>query len=287
VGEPWVAVVARTFAPRWDDGHDVSLVDGRRVNVATAALGTEPGQILLIKDVTQTRRLQDQLDHHRRLSAKTELAAVLAHQVRTPLATALLQLGNLNRAGLAPEAQQRARSKALDAMRQLERLVEDMLSYARGGVLEAEPIRVQHLLDIVEQSVAAQQDDDAFTFELRRPETDVWISGNRSALLSIILNLVNNARAATAGRGRLRLDLTVDSAELICRFSDNGPGIAPANRSQIFEPFFTTRQNGTGLGLSVARAIARAHAGDLELDETALEGACFVLRLPLTPGVER
>ena len=74
-GEGWSDVVERAFAPRWDDGHDVSLADGRRVNIATQALDGEPGQILLISDVTETRRLHEQLEHHKRLSAKTEMAA--------------------------------------------------------------------------------------------------------------------------------------------------------------------------------------------------------------------
>jgi len=90
LGEPlrhraWSEIIARAFAPRSDDGHEISLADGRRVNLSTCPLGDEPGQIILITDVTEMRRLQDRLHHQQRLAAMGETAASLAHQIRTPL----------------------------------------------------------------------------------------------------------------------------------------------------------------------------------------------------------
>ncbi len=278
--ERWVEVVARAFAPRWDDGHDVSLVDGRRVNVATEALAGEPGQILLVKDVSETRRLQEQLTHHRRLSAKTELAASLAHQVRTPLAVAMLAVGNLNRT-TDGDARAKASRRALDAMRQLERLVEDMLSYARGGTLEMHHCRADSLLDRLAAESAQLTAGSEFEVRVDASVGDAVLCANASALHSIMLNLVNNSRHACGGHGVLAVRATAGEDRLICRFADDGPGIAPHARGHVFEPFFTTRANGTGLGLSVARGIARAHGGELELDETRQPGACFVLTLPL------
>ncbi len=262
LGEPWVGVVARAFVPRWDDGHDISLGDGRWVNVATAALPREPGQILLVKDVSETRHLQEQLNHHRRLSAKTELAAVLAHQVRTPLATALLQLGNMHRPGADLALQQRAHTRILEAMRQIENLVNDMLSFARGTVVDPQPISVLHLQQQVARAVAshaAGQDVDAgFEFVVQPAAEALTVCGNENALVSIVLNLINNARNAISGQGLCVLSASAIDDRIEMRISDNGPGIPPTQQAQIFEPFFTTRPQGTGLGLSVARAVARA-----------------------------
>ncbi len=287
--EPWIAVVERAFAPRWDDGHDISLGDGRRVNVATAALPHEPGQILLMNDVSETRHLQEQLNHHRRLSAKTELAAVLAHQVRTPLATALLQLGNLNLSGVAATPQQRARSRALEAMRQIENLVNDMLSFARGTVVNPQPINVAHLQREVARAVAAQEvgldegsEFESFKLTLQPAAEWLTVTGNEGALVSILLNLINNARCALVGTGHCVLSATTVAGGIELRVCDNGPGIPAALQAQIFEPFFTTHPHGTGLGLSVARAVARAHGGELSLDCTHTGGAAFRLTLPAT-----
>ena len=85
VGELWRQVIARSFAPREDDGHEVSLRDGRRLSIATRSLDAEPGQLVLLNDLTETRRLQDQLSRHERLSSLGRMVASLAHQIRTPL----------------------------------------------------------------------------------------------------------------------------------------------------------------------------------------------------------
>lgn len=90
VGELWRQVIARSFAPREDDGHEVSLRDGRRLSIATRSLDAEPGQLVLLNDLTETRRLQGQLARHERLSSLGRMVASLAHQIRTPLSAALL-----------------------------------------------------------------------------------------------------------------------------------------------------------------------------------------------------
>ena len=88
--QSWRDVVANAFQPQWDDGHDVTLKNGRCVNISTQPLGSEPGQILLITDVTETRQLQEQIAGFKRVSAMGEMAAAMAHQIRTPLASAML-----------------------------------------------------------------------------------------------------------------------------------------------------------------------------------------------------
>lgn len=278
-GEAWRDIVARAFAPRWDDGHDVSLVDGRRVNVSTQALADEPGQILMLKDVTETRRLQEQLTHHRRLSAKTEMAAALAHQIRTPLAAALLSLGPVARARELAPAQARGAQRALESMRQLERLVENMLSFARGAVVDPQPIAIDTLLARLTRDVRALTEGSGFKVAFDCADDTRVVHGNADALVSIMLNLVSNARQIVPDGAMVIVARRVGDY-LSLRFIDNGPGVAAHDRERIFEPFFTTRGGGTGLGLSVAQAIARAHGGELAIDPDYTAGACFELTLP-------
>ncbi|MFX5472275.1 PAS domain-containing sensor histidine kinase, partial [Acinetobacter baumannii] len=90
VGMLWREVIARCFAPREDDGHEISLRDGRRLSIATRSLNGEPGQLILLNDLTDPRRPQEQLARHERLSALGRMVASLAHQIRTPLSAALL-----------------------------------------------------------------------------------------------------------------------------------------------------------------------------------------------------
>ena len=279
-GDAWHNIVDRAFAPRWDDGHDLSLTDGRRVNIATQALSGEPGQILLIKDVTETRLLQDQLAHHKRLSAKTEMAAAMAHQIRTPLAAALLNVGNLRRTRSDAD-RERVVERSLQSLRKLERLVEEMLLFARGGQLSVEPVAVRDLVAGIESAAREAFSVTGFAFEFAPLSDDGRVYVNTSALTSVCLNLIDNACHACRSQGRVTVTAGVVDGKLCLAFQDNGPGICAEQAAQIFEPFFTTRANGTGLGLAVARAVTQAHGGELTLVNGSGSGACFLMTLPL------
>ena len=279
-GDAWHGIVSRAFAPRWDDGHDLSLGDGRRVNIATQALSGEPGQILLIKDVSETRVLQDQLAHHKRLSAKTEMAAAMAHQIRTPLAAALLNVGNLRRSR-SDAAREKAIERSLQSLRKLERLVDEMLLFARGGQLAVEAVAASDLLAAVESAAREAFSVAGLALAFAPFTAPGRVYANLAALTSVSLNLIDNACHACHGQGRVTVTAGIVDDQLCIAFQDDGPGISSEQAAQIFEPFFTTRANGTGLGLAVARAVTQAHAGHLTLVTGTGPGACFLLTLPL------
>ena len=132
VGMLWRQVIARNFAPREDDGHEISMRDGRRLSIATRSLHGEPGQLVLLTDLTETRRLQDQLSRHERLSALGRMMASLAHQIRTPLSAAMLYASHLNEQVLPVEQQQRFAGRLKERLHELEHQVRDMLVFARG-----------------------------------------------------------------------------------------------------------------------------------------------------------
>jgi len=133
-GMLWREVIARCFAPREDDGHEISLKDGRRLSIATRSLNGEPGQLVLLTDLTETRRLQDQLARHERLSALGRMVASLAHQIRTPLSAAMLYASHLSEQALPFEQQQRFAGRLKERLHELEHQVRDMLVFARGDL---------------------------------------------------------------------------------------------------------------------------------------------------------
>ena len=291
LGEPllgiaWRNIILRAFAPRSDDGHEISLRDGRLVNIATTPLGSEPGQILLLTEVTETRRLQQRLNHHQRLSAMGEMAASLAHQIRTPLASALLYASHLQRPVLELAERQRIGEKIQSRMRHLEQLVNDMLLFSRGATAGSEEVVVAELLKEVRKVFDANLMADGARLDIDDAAPGATLQGSRETLLSALMNLVNNALQASGERGRVQLQAmyvleqsgiaTVDLA-----VSDNGPGIPPDIQARLFEPFFTTRAQGTGLGLAVVQAIAQGHHGVAWFESTAGVGSRFAMRLPL------
>jgi two-component system sensor histidine kinase FlrB len=93
--QSWLDIIRQRFAPRKDDGHEISLVNGKRVSLLSRSLDEEPGQIILITDQTETRRLQQSLSRHQRLMEMGKMVSSLAHQIRTPLSAAMLYAGHL------------------------------------------------------------------------------------------------------------------------------------------------------------------------------------------------
>ena len=280
-GASWMEIISRAFDPRPRDGHEISLKDGRLVSVATRALDPEPGQLVLITDLTATRELQDALARNERLSAMGEMVASLAHQVRTPLATALLYASQLGRAALSDADRERMAERILERLRNLERQVSDMLLFARGGAAILEPLALAGLIDGLAQTLAPQLAASGCRLHIDNRAPDAVLAANREALTGALLNLLENAITVCSGSGEIVLEIESADAAIDIRVRDNGPGIAPEIAARVFEPFFTTRASGTGLGLAVVQAVAQAHGGTVWVESAPGEGATFGLRLPV------
>lgn len=286
LGLPWSDIIQRSFAPRGDDGHDISLVDGRKVNISTCPLGSEPGQILLITDVTEIRYLQDRMGQQQRLAAMGKMAASLAHQIRTPLSSTLLYVSNLKRQVLSDEDRFVITEKMTARLRHLEQLIEDMLMYSREGKVGEEYFTSQDLLEELKQGLEAQLELTNTKFITNNKAENLMIHGNRQMLLSALTNLAMNAMQAMKESdksmvGKIEVTLSQSKNNVCIALKDNGPGISPELQQQIFDPFYTTRTQGTGLGLAVVQAVAKAHGGNVELDSTLNKGSVFKVSLPL------
>ncbi|MHB0763312.1 sensor histidine kinase [Stutzerimonas sp. NM35] len=284
LGEPlegrlWREVIARSFAPRKDDGHEVSLKDGRRVSIATRSLNGEPGQLVLLTDLTETRRLQEQLARHERLSSLGRMVASLAHQIRTPLSSALLYASHLEQGGLSDEQQQRFAGRLKDRLNELEHQVRDMLVFARGDLPIENRLTPAQLLAALRAAAETRLQG-----VVVRWQCDVRggaLLCNRDMLVGALLNLIENALQASADEPRLKIHVYARDSVMHISVSDNGVGIEATTLTRLGEPFFTTRATGTGLGLAVVKSIARAHSGTLTLRSRPGRGTCATLRLPL------
>ncbi|MTI63767.1 ATP-binding protein [Methylophaga sp.] len=284
-GERWIHIIDRAFSPQPGDGHDVSLRDGRLVHISTSPMGTEPGQIILLQDVTDTRALQNKVSHLQRLSTMGEVAARLAHQIRTPLSSALLYLAPLLKEDSEPAVRQRFAGRLKHSLTHMEQLVRDMLAFSRGSMASTSPVAITELLDEVLQQFQSQPQSEQFQISIHNNVNDGHVYGSQAALASAINNLLNNARQACGDEGNIRIFAEFvednDQAWIDLSVEDNGPGISEADRDKILTPFYTTRANGTGLGLAVVQSIAKAHKGELWVESDEGEGSTFGLRLPV------
>ena len=286
LGEPllkqaWRDIVERSFTPRWDDGHDVTLADNRSVNISTQALDDNAGQLILLKEVTETRQLQQQLGRLKRLSAMGEMASSLAHQIRTPLSSALLYASNIQHSMLDASRRNRFTGKLIGRLQHLEKLVEDMLLFARGGNFDAKQQDLGGLLEQFRESVDTLLASSKARLEIECPD-ELEVRVNSHAFISILQNLLNNAIEASDERACIQLGVTrTDENYLNLEFADNGRGIAVESQSHVFEPFYTTRAEGSGLGLAVADSVIRSHGGQISLAASNEQGTTFLIQLPL------
>ncbi|KMN24222.1 sensor histidine kinase [Pseudomonas helleri] len=276
-GELWRQVIARCFAPREDDGHEISLKDGRRLSIATRSLDPEPGQLVLLNDLTETRRLQDQLSRHERLSSLGRMVTSLAHQIRTPLSAALIYASHLTEQTLPVETQQRFAGRLKERLHELEHQVRDMLVFARGELPLADRVSPKALMQALQ--AAAQTHVEGVSMRWQCDVHTGLVLCNRDTLVGALLNLIENA--LQAGAVRLKVHLYARDNQLRLCVSDSGSGIEPQVLERLGEPFFTTKATGTGLGLAVVTAVVRAHQGDLGLRSRLGRGTCALLSLPL------
>ena len=278
-GRLWREIIQRLFCLRPDDGHEVSLRNGRRVQISTQPLKQQQGQLIQITDLTETRRLQDQLSHMERLSALGKMAASLAHQIRTPLAAAMLYGANLANRTLSHEARASFQKKLMDRLRDLEGQVSDVLLFARNG--EQQVVSVIELTDLLgdlERGAEAMMQQAGASLTIEMDEPPIPLLANGPALASAINNLLANA--LQAGAKRLLISAHCVAEQVVLRIVDNGRGMPREQLARIFEPFYTTRSNGTGLGLAVVQSVVHAHQGTVEVASVEGEGSCFTLRLP-------
>lgn len=280
-GALWREVIARSFSPRRDDGHEISLKDGRRVSIATRSLNAEPGQLVLLTDLTETRRLQERLARHERLSALGRMVASLAHQIRTPLSTALLYASHLEQGGLTADHQQRFAGRLKDRLNELEHQVRDMLVFARGDLPLEDRLAPAELLAALRAATEMKLEGIAVRWQCDA-QTGALLC-NRDTLVGALINLIENALQAANSDAKLKVHLFARGALLRISISDNGVGIDAATLARLGEPFFTTRATGTGLGLAVVNSVARAHSGTVKLRSRPGRGTCATVQLPLLP----
>jgi two-component system sensor histidine kinase FlrB len=277
VGLPFGVARARAAVEFCGIGEHTELRSGKFVNISRREL-ENGGEVVLLTDVTESHLMQVFLTRQQRLLTLGELAAGLAHQIRTPLAAALLYASQMSLPERNPADQARCAEKTVHSLKQLDKLVNDMLAFTHGGATR-EAVSVSALLEQVAQWLRpALREGVRLTITTQAP--DLLVRASAPSLVSAVLNLATNALQASSGE--LNLELLArrtpqGKAQIVV--SDSGPGVPASIRERIFEPFFTTRARGNGIGLSIVKSVIEAHGGTISLADS-YRGATFVIELP-------
>jgi two-component system sensor histidine kinase FlrB len=179
------------------------------------------------------------------------------------------------------EARVRFSEKASGQLRRLERLIQDVLLFARGESIGRDMVLASDLLAEAAQTVEPLMREHGLEFAAVDACEGAKMVGSRKALFGALVNLLENAMQATPAGGKICLTGNRRGDLLAIGVRDSGPGISRETQARIFEPFFTTKGQGTGLGLAIALGVARAHGGAIEVFSEQGEGAEFVITLPI------
>lgn len=262
-------------------------VTGRRKDGTTFPLHLSVGEMQtpegrsftgILHDLSDRVVLEQRLAEQKALAKLGEMAAVVAHEVKNPIAGIRGALQVIT-SRMPPE--QRDRDILLDIITRLDglnRMVQDMLMFARPRPLRHEPIAVEALM--IETAAMIELDPQMSALEID-VSGSATISGDREMLQVVFQNILMNAAQAMDCRGRI--DVAITQTGGLCRVAiiDHGPGMPAEVHEKAFDAFFTTKHRGTGLGLPIARRVAEAHGGSIHIELPASGGTIFTVVLPV------
>lgn len=288
-GGDWVAYASgQLVATEVQDTYAVQGGEGRLLLLQQQALPDQAASLLLLHDVSRLHQLHAELAAQQRLASMGQMAASLAHQLRTPLATAMLYAANLRREGLPAVDQARFADKVLDRLRALEGLVQNMLDFVRGsGGAREGCCAVTELMRELESIALPQCETRGVKLACHVDgDPSILSSGERKTVLGGLVSLVENAIAFSPSGGTVRVTAHLQDGEWTWVFEDQGGGVPADLRERVFDPFFSARPGGTGLGLAIVKRLADELGGAVTVGECDGGGARFVLRLPVVVKTE-
>lgn len=243
------------------------------------------GKVLLARDITERLLMQERQAHQEQLAVLGRTAAVVAHEMNNPLA-AISMYNQMMASELPPDSAFREHVEVIRRNTQTcQRIIQDLLSYARISQPRVEEVDLHEILQHVVRFVQPFRKEKPFELRCEFEATRTQRLGDSTQLQQVFVNLLVNAIHALPdqqGRITLRTRNNDDRTQIVVEIHDNGSGIEPAIQHEIFEPFFTTKKKaGTGLGLSIARRTVNAHGGEVTLRHSRPGDTLFEVRLPL------
>ncbi len=286
VGQGWATVVSLWEHAELDGTYILPYQGGeRRLALQYQDLPASGGRIVLLHDVSRLHHLTVELAHQQKLAAMGGMAASLAHQLRTPLATAMLYTANLKQEGLRPEDRARFVDKSLARMKALEGLIQNMLGFVRGQTSALEVLDVDVLVEDVAAVLIPQCHERGMIWDCHKQlPSAITVMADRKALQGALVNLLENAMHFSPEGGRIGLLVSLQGNQVHFRVEDDGIGLGGVDPARLFEPFFTTRPGGTGLGLSIVKKVADELSGSVMGGDRQQGGAFFELSLPCLGG---
>ncbi len=230
--------------------------------------------------MTALEQSQAQLVRAGKLAVVGEMAAIMAHEVRTPLGILKTSAQMLERSPRSAPADRELTGFIVSETERLNRLVTSLLECATPRAPMIQPHNLHDILRHAQGLVSGKAAQKSVHLTLALQARDAVWPCDREQIIQVVLNLVINAIQHVPEGGHIRVATASVAGYLVLHIEDDGPGIPPADRPKVFDPFFTRRNGGIGLGLTVVQQIVQSHHGEIIAAQSPLGGAQFTLQFP-------
>ncbi len=250
-----------------DNPHWISL---HKANISGPAADGADGQVILLEDMTDLQRLEQELVHSERLASIGRLAAGVAHEIGNPITGIACLAQNLRYEANDPEACVETADQILGQTDRVSRIVQSLVSFSHTGQqdkLDFIPVSLQNCAEEAIQLLSLQKEKHQVHF-INQIDDDAIVHGDSQRLIQVFINLLSNARDASPADASIFLDAEIEDRFCLITVTDEGTGIPKAQQERVLEPFFTSKEpgEGTGLGLAMVYSIVDDHEGQLEIE---------------------
>ena len=254
-------------------------------NKSDTISGHQVGHAIILRDITESRRTEQQTIESERLNALTLLAAGVAHEIGNPLNSLnihlqLIERESRKRNGTKGAKLQESVEVARAEVNRLDSIISQFLRAIRPSRPQLKPESINSIIEEAVRFLAPEIKDRDIVVEQELRSDLPLLELDRDQMKQAFYNVIKNSFEAMKSRGILRIRTDRDNSHVIVRFTDSGGGMSAENLSRVFEPYFTTKASGTGLGLLIVRRIVSEHCGELSIESSAGKGLAVTIRLP-------
>jgi signal transduction histidine kinase len=264
---------------------EFDVVGGKRVQVSLDFVQEKTSQIgalLIMRDTEPVRRIGDEIEMSRRLSASGRVTRGVAHEVKNPINAIVLHLQLLQNKLAQQEPDTRRHMDIIDSeIRRLDRVVQTLVDFTRPRDLHIEEIDLRHLLEEVAQLAAPDAEQHGVTIERHMPEQRLPVKVDVDLMKQAMLNVVINGVQAMPQGGLLMISARQENNVAVAEVQDQGGGIPKELHDKVFELYFTTKKEGSGIGLAQTYQILQWHYGSVDFESAETTGTVFRFQIPL------
>ena len=264
---------------------EFDVTAGKRVQVSLDFVeekSSQIGALLIMRDTEPVRRIGDEIEMSRRLSASGRVTRGVAHEVKNPINAIVLHLQLLQNKLASQEPDTRRHMDIIDSeIRRLDRVVQTLVDFTRPRDLHLEETDFRSLLEDVAQLAAPDAEQHGVRIDLHLPELPLPVRVDTDLMKQAILNVVINGVQAMTGGGLLSISARRENGTVLAEVQDQGPGIPKDMHDKVFELYFTTKKEGSGIGLAQTYQILQWHYGSVDFESAEMSGTVFRFQIPV------